>query len=484
MNSLTLTCFKEKNTVCPMLHFAIFIFIFSNLNGAYADASADVLTLTLEKAINIALSSSRRMGNALDMVRKSEVNLELAESEFNWTFIPKADTGFVGGGKAGEGFTIGGGLDVSKKFECGTKFSIYPTLMKAAGSWQANFRTSVSQPLLRGFGREYTLASVFAANYANRTAIRAYYQAEVRLILQTILNMYEIVKQEMLYKLEKDAITRVKKFCTATKMKEKIGLCDALDVYRAENELKLAEESVAGALERLQDAMDTLRDTLALPLDQEIQIDLPIVYKKIELALDEGVAIALEKRIENDQALDALHESRRLRRGAKNNLLPEINLVVDYTTFLRDEVFTSLWSNRKHDSKWGIGFTTSNDFSNTKESAAYEQSRLAVFDAERNIEQVKDTIILDVKRTLRALKRAEDRIISQEEQITNAEKGFHLARVKFEHAMNNNFDMITAEKTLRQAETGYINAIVDHKMSEFKLIASLGALADKPNMCQ
>src|SRR5262249_41963903 len=158
------------------------------------------------------------------------------------------------------------------------------------------------QPLLKGFGREYTLSPLYAAQYANRSACRALYVSQIRLILQTITGMYEIARQKALVALEKESLERIQKFCTSTKMKERIGLCDALDVYRAEIELKRAEESLDQSQDRLQDAKDSLRDILALSLDQPIDVDVPIEWTPSPISLEEAIGVALDNRIEIDQA--------------------------------------------------------------------------------------------------------------------------------------------------------------------------------------
>jgi len=226
-----------------------------------------------------------------------------------------------------------------------------------------------------------------------------------------------------------------------------------------------------------------LRDILALPQDTYIKVEVPIVYDTMTISYDEAVKIALETRIEIDQALDACQESYRLQRLAKNRLLPEINLMLDYTSFSRDELFTNVWTNRR-EAHWGIGFTTSTDFTNSGGEAAFEQSIIATSDAERNVEQVQDNVRLDVKRALRALRTANDKIKLQEEQIINAKKGFYLARIKFEHAMVKNFDVLQAEKCLKQSQTTFIMAVVEHKIGQYKLLASMGLLTDKPRLCR
>ena len=442
----------------------------------YAD---EELVLNLEQGINLALSSDRRIGGPLAALSNAEINLELVESDFDLKITPKGDAGYVGGGDAGAGFTIGTGVELYRKFTTGTRLYFRPSFMKAAHDYRTNLQTSITQPLLRGFGRDYTLSPLYGAQFANRSACRGLYLAQIRLILQTIHGMYEIARQRAFVALEQESLERIQKFCTSTQMKEKIGLCDALDVYRAETELKRAEESLDQSQDRLQDAKDSLRDILALPLDQPLDVDVLIDWTPSSVMVEQAIDVALKNRIEIDQAEDALSESYRLNCIAKKNLDPELNLVVDYSSFRRDEILTRAWTN-KRESKWGVGLTTSTDVLMLSETAAFERSILATEDAERNLQQVNDNIILEVKRAIRGLKRAQTKIANQETQIENAHKEFYLSRLKFEHGLANNFDMVQAEKNLRSAENGLVSSVIDHKVGEFRLLAVLGILADKP----
>lgn len=446
-----------------------------------SDTNAPFL-LTLNNAFTIALSAQRRLGGAMGNVAQSEINLELAESDFDIRYTPKGDAGYVGGGRAGAGYTVGAGVEIFKRFRQGTRISIFPSILKAASNFQSNLKATFTQPLLRGFGYDYAQSSVYGARYANRSATRSYYLAQIRQIMQTVQGLYEVVRQEAFAGLDEESLARIKKFCTSTRMKEKIGLCDALDVYRAEIELKRAEDSLSQALDRLQDAKDGLRDTLALPLDLNIKVDVPMQYEAVVITQEDAINLALRNRVEIDQADDQLEESRRMQYMAKCNLRPELNLVVDYSSLSRDSEFTRMWT-YKRENKWGVGFTTSSDVFLTRENAAYDQSILTTAESKRNTEQVRDNVVLDVKRTLRALIRAQEKIALQEQQIENSMKEFHLSRVKFEHGLANNFDLIQAEKNLRAAQTGLVAAIIDHKIGQFKLLSSLGMLADKPETC-
>lgn len=438
------------------------------------------IVLTLKQGINRAMTANRQLAGAAESLEKSCLSLEFAETDFEWHIVPRGQAGYIGGGSAGSGATIGTGVDFYKKFSYGTKFDLNPSVTKDADHFHTNVYFKISQPLLRGFGEEYTLSGLRGAQYSYRSTVRSLYMAQVSTILRTITTMYEVVKQQQSMKFNQDSFDRLSKMVKAVKMKEKIGLADGLDVYRANAEFKQAEDALTTSIERYQEALDILRDFLAYPLDKPLEVNLPLKYHEISMNVDEAIDKALVNRIEIDQVEDQLSESIRISRVAEKNLLPDLRVVVDYTNTGKAEVFTKSLTWRDRESRWGIGFTTSSDFAMEAEKIAFAQSQIGVDATERIVDQTRDNVILDVKRAIRQLARVLKRIHLQEEQVKNSQGEFYLSQIKFDRGMANNFDMIQAEKSLRNNENSLMNAIIEHIVGEFQLHASLGLLLEKP----
>lgn len=439
------------------------------------------LVLNLTNAISRALNDNRQLIGTCDDLTNAQYGIELANSEFDIQFTPNSRAGYVGGGHAGTGWSVGGGVDVSKKFTTGTQITLSPSILKFPKHYHTEIKAMVSQPLLRGLGKEYQLSGLFAAQFAKRTLYRNLYHAQVKLIIRTIQSLYEIVKAEKTFFLNQESYERVSRFYQAAKLKEKIGLSDTLDVYRAETELRSAEDGLKAAEERLQDAEDVLRELLALPLDTCITVEVPLIYHPNSLELDRAIQLALENRIEIDQDEDQLNENKRLARLAKKNMFPELNLVLNYSNCGRNEIFTRACT-RHRESEWGMGFTTAANFDPFAERIAYEQSLLALSDTTRGVEQTEAALILDVKRAFRQLKRAYQRIQLQEDQIKTSQGELALAKLKFDRGMADNFNVIQAEKTLRRAQQTYWESMIDHIIGEFELLAAIGLLIDKPHI--
>ncbi len=438
----------------------------------------ECLTLTLETAISRALNFNRQFINTLESQTRSEYSVIMADSEFDIKIVPDGQAGYIGGGRDGAGPSVGGGVRLGKKFRTGTSISINPSIIKEAHHFQNNVKTLITQPLLRGLGSEYQLSGLRGAQFSFRTCLRDIYNARVQLILRTIRSLYDIIKAQKSVELNQESYTRIKKFYDAAKLKERIGLADALDIYRAQVELEQAEDNLKNALERSLDAEDQIRDLLSLSLDTCIKISVPVKFTQNLLTEDEVYCFALANRVEIDQAMDQVDENKRLKKIAENNLYPQLDLILNYSNVGTDQVFTNSW--RRRESTWGVGFKTSTDVNPVADKIAYEKSIVAIKNSERNLEQVQANIYLDVKKNLRQLARAFERIHLEEKQIKTAQGQLYLSKIKFDRGMANNFDVIQAEKTFRSAQIAYWTAIIDHIVGEFQLRIAAGLLIDKP----
>lgn len=471
-NIKSLSCFS-------LLTYIFIFFIFAYCHAENEDE--EVLVLTLPEAISRALNDNRQFLETSNLVTQAKYTIELADSEFNIQISPNGRAGYVGGGKVGSGASFGTGVEVNKKFTSGTELTLAPLLLKFPHHYHTEMKAVLVQPLLRGLGQEYQLSQVRSSQFGLRTAYRTLYSAQVNLILRTIQSLYDVVKAEHSYILNRESYERITRFFHAAKMKEKIGLADALDVYRAELEWRIAEETLTGSHERLQESHDMVRDILSIPLDVPIQVDIPLLHTPQQIPLKEAIEFAMKNRIEIDQAEDQFQENNRLSHIAKKNLLPELNLVLNYTNCGMDEIFTAACT-RNRESTWGIGFTTSSNFNGLSEQHSYKRSLIDVLSAKRDIEQTQTMITLEVRKILRQLDRICQRIQLQKDQIHTAQGELHLAQIKFDRGLADNFNVIQAEKALCNAQQAYWSALIEHIISEFHLLASMGLLIDKPRI--
>lgn len=436
--------------------------------------SESVLTLT--DVINLALRANRSLISSTYGVKNRKYSLDAAQSEFELKLIPGADARATD-----DTSSVGAGVTVEKKFAPGPVAALSPRITRFdddddSEAYSGEFGISLILPLLRGFGSEINLNSVRTAEYSLRTAHRSHYLVKVNIVIEAVSATYDIVEQGELVRLYQDQTKSFQGHVVMAKAREKIGLATPIDVYRAEIQLKDAQDNLTRAREALRSAGDRLKIVLAAPLEQAMQVVAPVDYQPLDVTLEEAVAAALQNRVELKQIDDQIEEARRASRVAKNNLLPQLDLVANYTRSGSDDTFSR--SVRLNEDFWSINLTSTTDWSRTAEKAAYQQALLAVKTDELNRWTRIDGIKREVRQNFDSLLKAAERMQIRKEQINQASGKLALAEIKFGYGMANNFDVIEAQTELQTARVNLLAAKIEHIVGRYRLRAAMGTLIE------
>jgi len=434
--------------------------------------------ITLEAAINRALEANRGLEDFKDQVEGTRLSLVAAESEFELKIIPAGEASITGNSSEGSGNNFGAGISLQKKIDVGTDIIITPRTQKSGDLYNTGVNTTLIQPLLRGFGREYNLSAVNSAEFGVRSAQRSFYLRQVNTVLLTISAVYDVIRQRELFKLNEESALRFRAHAEAAKAKLKIGLATQIDVYRATIQQKQAEDNLNTAREAYFSALDNLKILLSLPLEEEIVVEAPLDYSLVRLQKEKAIETALQNRVELDQSKDNVREAERISRVAKHNIWPDLDVVFNYSQFGRGDRFGN--STGFDQDSWGIGLVTTTDLARTVERVAYDQSLLNLRSSRRNYSLLRDEVVREVKRDYRNLRGYEKGISIQEEQIQQAKGQLELAQVKFRSGLANNFDLIDAETKLRNVQTNLLSTVLDYIVGINRLRASMGTLLERP----
>ena len=332
-------------------------------------------------------------------------------------------------------------------------------------------------PLLRGFGRDINLDSIRSSQFSLRTSERSFYLTQVNIVLDTVAAVYNIIKQENLLQLYQFQAERFKAHADSARVKRGVGLASPMDIYRAEIKLKGSEEGVVRACEALQDAKDRLKLILSFPMDTRINVSAPLDYQPVRMDRRKAVNVALDKRVELEQAEDDIEEAKRRSGVAKNNVLPELNLAMDYkkSNFF-DPLSRTAYDNQD---RWSIRLVSRTDWARTSEKVAFQQSLINVRTTNLQLEEKRDEIARQVRRQLEALKKDEKGIRIREGQIDQAKGQLALAQIKFDHQMANNFDIIEAETELQNSKANLLSSETDYILGTYRMRAILGTLIER-----
>ncbi len=384
-----------------------------------------------------------------------------------------AGAGFQGTNTDSYG-NLGLGLTVQKKFDWGATGSVGPNVLWSGGDYGTGLNVSLKQPLLKGLGKDVNDDRIRNALYSLDASSRALTQTEINTVLDTIALFHEAIRQERLIQMYDALGQRLQAYADVARAKEKVGLATPMDTYRAEIRLKDAETSQTQAVEAYQDVKDRLKSTLSISLQQEIALIAPVPIEKPAITSDEAVRVALAGRLDLLQAEADIREAERKASVLKHNVLPELNLVFEYTdTWAMNNVNYGRINDMGF---WGLRLESTTDLFRTAEKVAYQQGLLTLQSSRINLETKKDEIRRQVRMQVTALKKLHERIALRKEQIAQAEGKLALAQVKFSHGFTDNFDLIEAETERQSAKGNLLSAETEMNVGVFKLQAAMGIL--------
>jgi outer membrane protein len=435
-----------------------------------AEDNTDTLHVTLRQAIDIALQSNRSLIAAANSSQVSSLSLDSARSDFDYKIFPTARAGAIDGDEA-----IGAGVELDRRFQNGIDFSVSPSIARSNGEHSGIAGLSFDLPLMRGRGKEVNLDYVDSMAFSYRSAERAVYQTKVSTVIQTVSAVYYVLEQQKTAALLEEQVIVMKRYAESARLKKDVGLASEMDVYRALIQLKNVEDNLSSVKSSLSKAKDTLKRILAVSLEQPIEVEASTTdIKEVSLPVDDAIQTALENRIEITTARDYLRETERKSSVATHNLQPQLDFVVNYERFSNPGAFNDAWD--VSENRWTANLVTTTDWARTREKASYQQSLLNIKNAELNLQAQKDEIIAEVRNQIEILQNWKDRIRIRKEQIIQATGKQKLARLKFDHDMADNFDLIEAESQLYQARVDLLSVETEYIVNQYRMRSALGIL--------
>ena len=427
-----------------------------------------VRSLSLEQAIQMALENNRTLRNSALDVSSSDLSLKTQQSEFDIKVVPQGATRYD---SADFGYWQVGAT-VSKKLSQGATLEVTPTTGESGGGRNSEIDVSLRIPLLQGAGAAYAMDSIYSSTYSNKVQQLTFIQEQINTIMQTVSAVYGCIRTQQQIEFLQKQLDELKKHLSLAKIKEKSGIIDAMDLYRAEIRIQNVEEELTSTQEELANNIDEVKNLLALSQKQPLIVSAPVSYSPVEITLEEAQNIALANRIELVKSTMQVRETERRVAVAKNNILPRLDLELGYNNY-REEDFSDF-----DEERWTVALSSESDIFRTPERNDYQQSRIELQQVQLDHQDAEEQIIQDVRFQLNSLEKQQERIRIRQEQSRQAMGKLRLAESKFRYSLANNFDLLEAQTEMQQAQTDQMVETINYIVGTYRLRSSLGTLID------
>jgi len=393
-----------------------------------------------------------------------------------------------------QGFSTGTTLNV---FWDNTRSSSTSTFNLFDPAVQSSIGISFSQQLLQGTGRNVTRRNILIAENNRKIADLAFAQQAITTVTNTITSYWELVYARANVNVQQQAVTVSQKLYNDNKKQLEIGTMAPLDVTRAESELATNTQNlIVAQTTRLQDEL-VLKNfiskdpTASNLIDVEIvPTDKPDAPQSIQLApFADAVKEAFVNRPDVQEQMLNLKNGEIDVRATKNALLPLATLTGTYSstglagnsltattppvldkTGLSDSM-SQVFHNRFPEYSVGVNLTL--PLRNRSAQADSVHAQLTQRQLEAQMQQIKNSAVLDVRNTSIALEQGRAQVQAaskarelQQQTFDAEDKKYRLGASTVYNVILTQRDLITAQGTelralanLAEAKANYERAL-------------------------
>jgi outer membrane protein TolC len=328
--------------------------------------------------------------------------------------------------------------------------------------WQSSLGLTLSQPLLKSFGREATELTIDTARISKHVSLETLNTKLISLVAQVRTEYYKLYSLREELEVRKVSLELARRVLSDTQARVKAGIMPAMEILNAEFGMASREKDIIDAELALRNQVDLLVYLLQLPSGSMIEI--------VEVPSKEPYEVSEEVAIK--QALVDRSELKGLKRNvellelqarvAGNKTLPDLLFSASAatvglgTTYPRDMDRLSAGNYPS----WGVGLTFSYPLGNKAAENEYRKNRLKVEQAVVQVYNQEALIANDVRSAVRA-------IASNYKQlnVTNRGRAFAEERLrafvkKVEVGLATTKDLLDVENDLANAKNNQILAQV------------------------
>jgi outer membrane protein TolC len=439
--------------------------------------------VSLAQAVDEALVKNDRLINQQDSIEQANLGVRLARNQFQPKVTPNILGSFGQTDVSSQTYRV----DLSQRFTTGTevRLAVGTATAQIPGQpglsesdirfYNADTTLTLTQPLLRGFGRTVARRVLSSAELRREDAGRQQSLAEQQVAVDVVSTYYRVVAQTAFVDVARQSLERARKLRDASEAKLDAGLVSQLDVLRAQQLVAQAEIQLFDAQAGVEDARDVLaflmgRDARQ-PFDVERSIPAP---DQTPLDIDRAIEVALATRLDLRGLAEASADADRQVRYTRNQLLPQVDVNLALT---RRETSTSFGRSFGLDGyQFATFFTIAMPVDRTAQIVDYQSSLIDRDRRRREIDTLERQISDDVRRAARERDRLLRAVLAAETSVEIGRKEVDVAQLRYERGLSNNLDVVTAESALLSAESRRIQALAEAAVARVRLRALVGVL--------
>jgi len=347
--------------------------------------------------------------------------------------------------------------------------------------WKSDLTLSLTQPLLKNFGREPTELAIMVARNSKGESLERFRTKLSDTVARVRTEYFKLYSLREDLEVRKTSLLLARKILDDTKARVKAGVLPAMEILNAEFGVASREKDLIDAEKAVRDQYDVLRVLLQLPGREEIvPADLP-TKDPLSVNEEEMIKRSLDNRPEIKEQRTALRSRELEMRVAHNRTLPDLNLSASAALTGLDRHYSrDLEKIGSTDYPvWGVGLQFAYPLGNNAAENEYIKSRLRLEQARTQVRSLEANVESDVKAAIRGVESGYKQIDVTERGRAFAEERLRSFIKKNEVGLATTKDVLDVENDLATAKSNQIKALVGYTDAITQLWRTTGEILDR-----
>mgnify|MGYP002619644275 CR=1 FL=1 len=384
---------------------------------------------------------------------------------------------------------------ISGRIPYGTQYSATLTMNEDEDTfnrfiqeWQGGLTLTLSQPLLRGFGKKSNMARIWAARNSRAISEEQLRNQVMMALSESIKAYWDLVGSIENLRVRFKSLDNAERLLTDTERRLEIGLGSQLDVVQAQAGLATRQSDLISARSAVADASDRLKNLLNVRTGDRLSrvVVVPVDgFGTLEVDVDEEESIqrAIEYRPEVRTAMLAIDNAEIEFERARRDMLPTLDVTGTLTRGgrgpERQDIFDGI--RESVDEVWSVGVEGAIPIGNRAARGQHTRARQGLRESELQLLKAQEDLMLNVRIAIRQVNTSRILVESNRQTRSLQEQNLLAERKRLQLGMTTSFrvlqveeDLTLAEVQLAQARVNFEKSLIDLQLAEGSLLDNLG----------
>jgi len=499
--------------------FSAFLAFFFCLPQTFSqEQKAEKLSLTLKECITSALANNLDLSIEAFNPDINDASISASKEqflpEFGLNYYNQKQTVLGAWGVEGTSFPYKSDsytLDLTQKVVTGGTATLsFMNSMSDSGrafqvinpAYNSEFRLRLAQPLLKGFGpkaNRYNTVQAVNQKDISVSALKAKLIQTIYDVEQAYWNLYSAIEN---LKVQESSLEQSREILRRNREAVRVGAKSAVEVLNSEVEVARNEDYVVSYRMQVEQDEANLKKILNLPSEAAmsarslIPSDKPVIEKK-QITYGEALQAALEQRPEIVQAERQLESNANDISYAKNQLLPQLDLMFNMWSpgqsgikylYQDNNPFTGILVGKVEGSRvdalkealkttyknWSMNLTLTVPLGNVFSRATLTRTKIEREQSLVRLEKQKQSIAYEIAQAIKELQNSERKIKTSAASRELQEKRLAAEMQRYQLGLGTIEWLLSYQSQLTNAKIQEIQALINYKMAVANLERVMG----------